>query len=110
MEDIESLTIEYQKSQNRLQSLALQKAQLSSEKEEYKKALEEVEKAQGKVYSSKGNVIIETTKEEAVKQIKEEQDSIDLKLSIIDKQYAGAVKKDQELRSRIEGSIKQQKQ
>ncbi len=108
MDDIESLTIEYQKSQNRLQSLALQKAQLSAEKEEYKKALEEVEKAQGKIYSSKGNVIIETTKEESIKSIKDEQDSIDLKLSIIDKQYMDAVKKDQELRSKIENGFKKQ--
>jgi|GEM_PF-2592500 prefoldin beta subunit len=106
MDDIENITIEYQKSQSRLQALALQKAQIAAEKEEYKKALEEVEKAQGKIYTSRGNVIVETSKDEAIKAIKDEQDSIDLKASIVEKQYAEAAKKDQELREKINSLIK----
>ncbi len=107
-EDQEKLTIEYQKIQSRLQALALQKAQLGAEKEEYKKALQEVEKAEGKIYTSKGNAMIETTKEESIKSIKEEQDSIDLKLSIVDKQYADTSKKEQELREKINAILKGQ--
>lgn len=107
-DDVEKLTIEYQKIQSRLQALAMQKAQLDAEKEEYRKALQEVEKADGKVYTSRGNALIETPKEESIKSIKEEQDSIDLKLSIVDKQYADASKREQALRERISGILKNQ--
>jgi chaperonin cofactor prefoldin len=107
-EDAEKLTMEYQKVQSRMQALAIQKAQLAAEKEEYKKALEEVEKSTGKVYTSRGNAMIETTKEESIKAIKEEQDSVDLKISIVDKQYNDTSKKEQELRERINAIIKEQ--
>ncbi|MEM3227440.1 MAG: prefoldin subunit [Candidatus Micrarchaeaceae archaeon] len=106
MDEIENLTIEYQKANNRLQALALQKAQLSAEKEEYKKALEEVEKTQGKVYTTKGNILIEVSKEESIKAIKDEQDSIDLKLSIIEKQYSETEKRNKELLEKINSLIK----
>lgn len=107
-EDVEKLTIEYQKIQSRLQALAIQKAQLSTEKEEYRKALQEVEKAGGKIYTSKGNAMIETSKDESIKSIKEEQDSVDLKLSIVDRQYADTSKKEQELRGQISTILKSQ--
>ncbi len=107
-EDAEKLTMEYQKVQSRMQALAIQKAQLAAEKEEYKKALEEVEKSTGKIYTSRGNAMIETTKEESIKAIKEEQDSVDLKISIVDKQYNDTSKKEQELRENINAIIKEQ--
>lgn len=68
--------------------------------------MEELDKAKGKVYSTIGGVMIETSKDEAVKSVKERQDSVDMRLSIINKQYDEAVKREKSLRTEIEGIIK----
>lgn len=105
-EQLEKLTADYQALQEQLQSLALQKAQFTEQKEEFKDAIEELGKAKGKVYSTIGSVMIETTKEEAAKSVKERQDSAEMRLSIISKQYDDAVKKEKALRDEIEEIIK----
>lgn len=105
-EQIEKLTSDYQALQEQIQSFAIQKAQFTEQKEELKEALAEIEKATGKVYSTIGGVMIETTKEVAVKNVKERQDSTELRLSIISKQYDEAIKKEKSLRSEIESIIK----
>ena len=66
----------------------------------------ELAKANGKVYSTVGGVMVETTKNEAVKNVKERQDSVEMRLSIITKQYDESVRKEKALRDEIEGIIK----
>ena len=105
-EQIEKLTSDYQALQEQLQALALQKAQFMEQKEELSMALEEINKAKGKVYSAIGGVMVETTREEAVKNVKERQDSAEMRLSIVNKQYDEAVKKEKALREQIEGMLK----
>ncbi len=105
-EQLEKLTADYQGLQEQLQSLAIQKAQFTEQKEELKGAMDEIEKAKGKVYSTIGGVMVETTKEEASKNVKERQDSVDMRLSIINKQYEDAVKKEKTLRAEIENLVK----
>jgi prefoldin beta subunit len=103
---IENLTISYQKLQAQLQALSMQKAQSLAQKEEFKAALEEIEKSSGKIFVSKGGAIVEVTKEDSKAKIKDEQDSLDLRLSIIEKQYAEFSKKEQEIRSKINEMLK----
>ncbi len=105
-DDVEKLTADYQALQEQLQSLALQKAQFAEQREELKGAMEELDKAKGKVYSTIGGVMIETAKEEAVKSVKERQESNEMRLSIVTKQYDEAVRKEKALREQIEGMIK----
>ncbi len=105
-EQLEKLSADYQNLQEQLQSLAIQKSQFAEQREEFKEALEELGKSRGKVYSTIGGVMIETTKEEAVKSVKEKQDSVDMRLSIVTKQYDEAVKREKALRTEIEGIIK----
>ncbi len=105
-EQLEKLSAEYQTLQEQLQSLAIQKAQFNEQKEEFKEAAEELERSKGKVYSSVGGILIETTKEEAGKDLKERQGSVDMRLSIINKQYDEAVKKEKQLREEIERILK----
>jgi chaperonin cofactor prefoldin len=109
-EQLEKLTIDYQKLQSQLQALAMQKEQFLLQKEEFKEAAEQIEKATGKVYSAKGGAIIETTKEEATKNIKERQESADMRLGIVTKQYDEAIKKEKTLREEINSIIKTQQQ
>ncbi len=105
-EQLDKLTSDYQALQEQLQSLALQKAQFIEQKEELSMALDEIGKANGKVYSAIGGVMVETTKDEATKGVKERQDSTEMRLSIVSRQYDEAVKKEKVLREQIEGLIK----
>lgn len=107
---IEKLTKDYQLLQDQLQSIAMQKEQFTAMKEEYKEAMAEVEKATGKVYISVGGVIVEVQKDQAVKDIKEKQESTEMRLSIVTKQYEDLIKREQSLRSEITGALKELKQ
>ena len=62
--------------------------------------MDELVKAKGKVYSTVGGVMVETTKDEAAKSVKERQDSVEMRLSIISKQYDESVKKEKALEMR----------
>ena len=57
-----------------------------------------------------GGVIIETQKADAVKGVKEKQESAEMRLTIINRQYEDAVKKEKALRSEIEAALKGEKQ
>ena len=105
-EELEKLTITYQKLHGQLQSLALQKEQFRMQKEELAEALAEVERSKGKVYVAKGGILAESAKDEAVKSIKEKQDSAELRLGIVTKQYDELAKKEKELRTKISEALK----
>ncbi len=107
-EQLEKLTVEYQALQEQLQGLSIQKAQFGEQNEEFKEALAEIEKATGKIFSTIGGVMIETSKEDAIKSVKEKKDSVELRLSIINKQYDEASKKEKSLRETIEEMLKQE--
>lgn len=105
-DELEKLTVTYQKLQAQLQSLAMQREQFRMQKEEYAEALAELQKAAGKVYHAKGGIIVESNKEEAAKDLKEKQDSAELRHTIANKQYEEAAKKEKELRAQITAAIK----
>lgn len=109
-EQLDKLTAEYQALQEQIQSLSVQKAQFGGQKEELKEAASELEKAKGRIYSSIGGVIIEATKDDAQKSIKEKQESIEMRLNIINRQYDEAIKREKSLRSEIENMLKGEKQ
>ncbi len=105
-DQIEKLTKEYQTLQDQLQSVAMQKEQFTEMKEEFKEAMSELEKATGKIYLSVGGVIVEVAKEKAVKDIKEKQDSTEMRLGIVAKQYEDLSKREQSLRASINTALK----
>ncbi len=108
-QELEKLTRDYQLVQEQLQNLAMQKEQFTIQKEEHKLALVELEKATGKVYVSIGGVIVETPKSDAVTKVKERQESIDMRLNIINKQYDDFVKKEKSMREDITNALKSEK-
>ena len=109
-DQIEKLTKDYQIIQDQLQSVAIQKEQFTAMKEEFKEAMAEVEKAAGKIYSSVGGILVEVQKDQAVKDIKEKQESTEMRLSIVTKQYDDLMKKEQSFRAEITDALKGLKQ
>jgi prefoldin beta subunit len=109
-DQLEKLTKEYQMLQDQLQSVAMQKEQFTEMKEEYKDAMAEVEKASGKIYLSVGGVIVEVPKEKAVADIKEKQESTEMRLGIVSKQYDDLSKREQSLRTEITSALNALKQ
>ncbi len=109
-DQIEKMTRDYQLLQEQLQSLAVQKEQFTEQKVEYKEALEEIEKAKGKIYMAIGGAIIEVDKDTATKNLKEKQNSAELRLSIVTKQFDEFSKKEQSLRAEITSALKDFKQ
>ncbi|MDE1868598.1 MAG: prefoldin subunit [Candidatus Micrarchaeota archaeon] len=109
-DQIEKMTRDYQVMQEQLQSLAIQKEQFSGQKEELKEAMSELEKAAGKIYVAIGGVMVEQKKDEAVKSVKERQETLDMRLSIITKQLDDLSKKEKSLREEITTVLKDMKQ
>jgi prefoldin beta subunit len=105
-QELEKLTRDYQTVQEQMQALAVQREQFAAQKEENKEALAEVEKAAGKIYVAIGGAIVESTKEDALKRLKEKQDSVEMRLSITSKQYEEASKKEKSLREEITKALK----
>ena len=79
------------------------------QKEEHKEALVELEKATGKIFLSVGGAIVEMPKAEAVKKLKERQETVEMRLSLVTKQHDEFAKKEKSLREEITAALKQQK-
>lgn len=109
-DQLEKMTKDYQLLQDQLQSVAVQKEQFTEMSEEYKAALAEVEKATGKVYLSIGGVLVDVPKEQAVKDVKEKQESASMRLGILTKQFDELSKREQSLRAEITNALKGPKQ
>ena len=108
-QELERLTRDYQMLQEQLQSLAVQREQFNMQKEEHKMALAEVEKAAGKVYMGVGGAIVETPKDDAVKRLKERHEAIEMRLTLVNKQYEEFSKKEKSLREEITAALKAEK-
>ena len=72
--NLEKLTLDYQKVEEQLQALSMQKEQFTAQRDELNNAKEQIESATGKIYSSVGGVIIEATKEGALEDINEKSE------------------------------------
>ncbi len=100
--NLEDLSLEYQKTRDRLQSLTVQKERFSAQKKEYALSETEITKSTGKIYSAIGSVIIETDKENALDTIKEKEEMMDLRLKIINKQSIELAEKERQQREELE--------
>lgn len=98
---VEKLTRDYQAAQEKLQSLALQKAQFQQQKNELDEAQKRVKAAEGKVYYQVGGAIVETKKDEALKDISEKLESVEMRLTIVNKQYGEASSQEQKIREEL---------
>ena len=98
---VEKLTKDYQSAQEKLQSLALQKAQFQQQKSELSEAQKRVKSAEGKIYYQVGGAIVETKKDDALKDIEEKLESIEMRLTIVNKQYGEASSQERKVREEL---------
>ena len=92
---------EYQAVQDQLRASALQIEQLQLQKSDLEMAKNEVAKSSGKVYLNVGGVMVETTREGALKDIGEKLELSGVRLQSLNKQYAEARAKEKELRDKL---------
>ena len=79
-----------QKTQQNLQSIAMQRQQVDMEKLETEKALEELKKASDDdtVYKHAGSILIKSTKQELVSELEERGELAKTRTTVLDKQKA----------------------
>ena len=85
-EDLNRSLMEYENMEKQLEVLLIQKHQLQIQVNERKHAQEELKKATGDVYKTVGTIIMHTTKETADKELKNELELLEVKLTAITKQ------------------------
>ncbi len=103
--ELEKLGKEYQLAQEQLRALAIQKEQFSLQKEEHAEALAELEKATGKTYVSIGGVMVETSREHAIAEVKERGELISARLASISKQCDEAEKRGKALKDKFYAAL-----
>ncbi len=85
--EAEKLVRDYQMVQEQLRSAALQLDQLQAQKAELSRAKEEVDGSTGKVYITVGGVIVETTKDKALSDIKDRSELNEVRVTSLTKQF-----------------------
>ncbi len=100
-QDIEKMVRDYQMVQEQLRAAALQLDQMQNVKADLERAKAEIEKSTGKVYISVGSVIVETTKEKALADVKEKAEVTDVRLQSSSKQYTELKTREKQLGEKI---------
>lgn len=107
MQEAEKAIREYQVVQEQLRSASLQMEQLQGQKAELARAQEEISGATGKVYITVGGVIVETTKQKALEDIKGRSEINEVRLSSLTKQYNDLKARDKNLGEKLALMYKQ---
>jgi prefoldin beta subunit len=100
-QDMERMVRDYQVVQEQLRVYAIQLEQLRAQKAELERANEEVGNSTGKVYISVGGVIVETTKDKAVADLKDRSELSDTRITSVTKQFNDLKSKEKQLSEKI---------
>ncbi len=103
---VQQLLLQLQTFQQQMQAVALQKENLGMQKIESEKALEELEKSEDEVYKAVGPILVKTTKVNMVKELKEKNETIDLRLSSLNKQEEKIKEKVRENQEKLQTFLK----
>jgi prefoldin beta subunit len=104
--ETESQIKELQVLEQNLQSILMQKQAFQMELGEAENAVEELAKAKDDVYKITGNVMIKSSKEDLVKELKEKKDLISLRLKTLDNQEKSLQTMSENLRNKVLTKIK----
>ena len=108
-EEKRALIMEFEKNRQLLGGVAQQKHQLAIQLEVMKASLEELEKTSEKqVFKAVGNVLIPKSTEEMKKDVKEKIETADLRMKTVEKQEESLLKKLNSIKSKVEGSEKEE--
>ena len=100
-QEMEKMVRDYQMVQEQLRIYGIQLEQLKAQKIELERANEEVGNSTGKVYISVGGVIVETTKDKAIVDLKDRTELSDTRITSITKQFNDLKSKEKQLSERI---------
>jgi prefoldin beta subunit len=106
-QEAEKMIRDYQIVQEQLRSASMQLEQLQVQKAELAKAQEEITSSTGKVYITVGGVIIETTKQKALEDIKGRSEITEVRISSVTKQYNELKNRDKQLGEKLAQIYKQ---
>ncbi|MDE1846539.1 MAG: prefoldin subunit [Candidatus Micrarchaeota archaeon] len=100
-QEVEKMIRDYQMVQEQMRNFQIQVEQLQMQSNELQTAKEEVGKATGKVYVAIGGVIVETSKETALKNIDEKSETSTVRLQSANKQLNELRAREKQLREKI---------
>jgi prefoldin beta subunit len=106
-QEAEKMVREYQMVQEQLRGSSMQLEQLHAQKAELEKAQEELTGATGKVYITVGGVIVETTKQKAIDDIKGRTEVNGVRITALTKQLTELKAKDKQLSEKLTLMYKQ---
>ncbi|WP_297070546.1 prefoldin subunit beta [Thermococcus sp.] len=94
--------------QGQLQLVIQQKQKVQLELNDAKKALEEIEKVEGEtvIYKTVGTLVVKTTKEKALEELKEKVETLEIRLNALERQEKKLNEKLKELTAQIQSSLK----
>jgi prefoldin beta subunit len=105
--EAEKLVRDYQMTQEQLRAAAMQLEQLQTQKAELAKAKDEVGGSTGKVYITVGGVIVETSKEKAMTDIKDKSEFAEVRINSLTKQFNELKAKEKQLGEKLTHLYKQ---
>ena len=103
-EEKRALMVDFERNRQMLASVSQQRQQMSIQVEVIKASLEEIKETKEKtVMKIIGNIMISKTVEEMKKELKEQQESFELRVKTLDKQEETIMKKLNSIKSQVEG-------
>ncbi len=101
-QEIEKMLRDYQALQEQMRMYAMQLEQLQVGKADLDRAQKEIESASGRVFINVGGVIVETTKDKAITDVKERAEVSDTRIKSTSKQYKDLQEKEKALKEKIQ--------
>jgi len=99
---------ELQMLEQNLQAIMMQKQAFQSEMSEIENAFEELEKTKDEVYKIIGNIMLKSSKETILKDLKEKREIIALRVKALDSQEKSFSDHTDELRKKVLSKIKKE--
>jgi len=106
-DDLQKNLAEFQEISRQMQMMGNQRQQLMMQLEEIKMAEEELAKSEKGIYRAIGPLLVETSKTDALADLKEKKDLFDMRTGILAKQEEKLKPKMEELRAILEKAIKE---
>ncbi len=102
--ELEDKISEFQVLQSQLQMIAVQRQQTRAQNDEASESLQRLETASGKVYMFSGTLFLESTKDEAKKEVEERLEMFKVRDTALAKQEDRVKKRVEDLRKDLESS------
>jgi prefoldin beta subunit len=98
---------EFERTRAQLMGVSSQKNQLKAQSEALESSVEELNKTkEEKVFKAAGNILVQVNQKDALKEVKEQKESIDLRLKTVEKQETTLLDKLNKLKTEIESAQK----